>query len=329
MIYSCAHCTRTFECAENISYCPFCGNAYGATVSVSQNQVRIVIGSDSEKTIQEKYWHMARYDLISVLEHLQENLRSDDERQKQKLDFMEWLHQQRKCRSVLQFKKNCDSYLLRLHQASKSKKEETHPIDVQSQTERIDELCYRLAEALGSIDGHISPPELYYEETSAHQPSESKPQDLPQGYDQLLETLENSKHSFYRILEENGLYVALSMIGEIENDIKKDPLLLSNEIKVLSLRDYDPLFGEEYDDYIIAFYEGTMLLSTIINNLFKLPETDDAEEEKIKALENYIDLWHEKLGMILDQTYQAQELNMMYVYSDVNSILKEMEKDVE
>lgn len=71
MKFVCSNCGRSMEFAEELSFCPFCGNAYGNFAKAPQTAVnRIVIGSDSERTIQEKYWkqtHSAVFDALNAL----------------------------------------------------------------------------------------------------------------------------------------------------------------------------------------------------------------------------------------------------------------------
>lgn len=75
MDYNCSRCGRLFACAETISFCPFCGQAYmGVAQSVQAITQRIVIGSDSERTIQEKYWKSAQAAISSVLLRLRRSL---------------------------------------------------------------------------------------------------------------------------------------------------------------------------------------------------------------------------------------------------------------
>lgn len=69
MAYECRKCGRTFIYDELVSFCPFCGQAYN---SMGQNEMsmRISIGSDSERTVQEKYWRLTRQALESALADL-------------------------------------------------------------------------------------------------------------------------------------------------------------------------------------------------------------------------------------------------------------------
>ena len=77
MIYQCKRCGRDFTCDMQLSFCPFCGTAYFASASapapVSVTQ-RIVIGSDGERTVQEKYWRESRQMIHRVIHLLGESI---------------------------------------------------------------------------------------------------------------------------------------------------------------------------------------------------------------------------------------------------------------
>ena len=75
MNYSCANCGRAFLCEETISFCPFCGRAYIAAGDRSGAPTqRIVIGSDSERVVQEKYWKRAQSGVNTALLRLRRGL---------------------------------------------------------------------------------------------------------------------------------------------------------------------------------------------------------------------------------------------------------------
>lgn len=75
MNYSCSRCGRTFTCDESISFCPFCGQAYAtATDNAGTATQRIVIGSDSERAVQEKYWKKAQAGVNAALLRLRRSL---------------------------------------------------------------------------------------------------------------------------------------------------------------------------------------------------------------------------------------------------------------
>lgn len=80
MDYSCPKCSRVFSCAEAISFCPFCGTAYASAPGASAvSTTRIVIGSDSERAVQEKYWNLTHAEISLVLSALEGRLPSHEE----------------------------------------------------------------------------------------------------------------------------------------------------------------------------------------------------------------------------------------------------------
>lgn len=98
MLYQCTRCGRGFSNDESLSFCPFCGAAYyslSGSISPLIPTQRIVIGSDSERMIQEKYWkesqqaiHRIIYKLKSALPRFSEE-RPENEHRDAMLDEYE------------------------------------------------------------------------------------------------------------------------------------------------------------------------------------------------------------------------------------------------
>ena len=71
MEYNCMKCGRSFICEDTISFCPFCGQAYKSeSVASSVPVQKIIIASDSERSIQEKYWKMTQASISAALRRL-------------------------------------------------------------------------------------------------------------------------------------------------------------------------------------------------------------------------------------------------------------------
>lgn len=63
---------RGFDSSEGILFCPFCGTAYQDSAPAQQETTtRIVIGSDSERTVQEKYWELTRGEIFRAEDRLE------------------------------------------------------------------------------------------------------------------------------------------------------------------------------------------------------------------------------------------------------------------
>ena len=86
MLYQCTRCGRGFSNDESLSFCPFCGTAYFSASSAAAPLIatqRIVIGSDGERTIQEKYWKESQRAIHGIIYKLKSSLpRFSEERPK-------------------------------------------------------------------------------------------------------------------------------------------------------------------------------------------------------------------------------------------------------
>lgn len=86
MKYTCAKCNSTIKWHEPLLFCPFCGSSYQAAVQTAPiAATRIVVGSDSERTIQKKYWREAQAVVTLLLKTLKENLPRFSQRRKKKI----------------------------------------------------------------------------------------------------------------------------------------------------------------------------------------------------------------------------------------------------
>ena len=76
---------------------------------------RIVIGSDSERAVQEKYWNLTHAEISLVLSALEGRLPSHEEYTLRQLNVRGWLISQSKRSSTAQFRGGCDAFLGRDH----------------------------------------------------------------------------------------------------------------------------------------------------------------------------------------------------------------------
>lgn len=323
MTYQCNRCGRAFNCQDTISFCPFCGTAYAQQNSTPLLITsRIVIGSDSERTIQEKYWRMTRAEMHQILFSLDGLIPDEDEYEEQQLDLDEWLKCQKRCRSTGQFKKHCDEFLYKISSAMQNAaipNNAQEPIDIDRIKKEIEHTCSSLAQTLGKDYLPDALPALEYEAIPIDLPKENSVPQISEAYHQLLKAVEYVKPVLYSILDGNGIFVALSVLGNLspEDAVKRKPIDLSTQLRSLAERDYDPLFGEEYDDFVQAFWEAILRLAYIVNNVLALPELDENETAKIDALQNYLSNWQNVLNIMLDQIYQSQQQDMVLVHQRI------------
>lgn len=148
MDYSCPKCSRVFSCAEAIFFCPFCGTAYASAPGASAvSTTRIVIGSDSERAVQEKYWNLTHAEISLVLSALEGRLPSHEEYTLRQLNVRGWLISQSKRSSTAQFRGGCDAFLAEITQAFQSgpsAEPAVPPIDIDQMGKAMDDICQQL-----------------------------------------------------------------------------------------------------------------------------------------------------------------------------------------
>ena len=165
-------------------------------------------------------------------------------------------------------------------------------------------------------------PVLTYEPLSVEHPQSHGVPRISEAYHLLLQAVEEVKPALYAILDENGVFVALSVLGNLssEDAVKRKPVELSAQLHQLAAKDYDPLFGEEYDDFVQAFWEALLRLAYVVNNALALPEMDDNELAKIDALQSYLADWRNVLNVMLDQIYQSQQQDMVQLQQRIQQL---------
>lgn len=314
MTYACDQCGRSFACGERVSFCPFCGRAYAA--GQQEPTVRIVIEADSGRTVQAKYWNMAHQALRRVMNRLSSRLPA--ERQRYQLDWAEWLSKQRRCSSTAQFKRHCDEFLAKLGAVlRKDDADEGEPIALWVLAEAIDRDCLSLAEAMEGAEGAIQPPALDY---TPYEPEE-RGTAVTEAYLLLLKELEQCKPVLYSILDENGMFAALSALGQEEmEDEAAAPARLTRQMEELAQKDYDPIFGEGYDELIQTFWQAVRCLTDMANRAYELPRLDEDEQAKQSALESHLANWQSLLMYRLDRLYENRCGDMMAVTQAIERV---------
>jgi len=331
MIYPCSRCGRNFSCEDTISFCPFCGTPYAQpAASIKPTDMRIVIGSDSERTVQEKYWRLSRNALCQALSSLDDLITDEQNLEHFHLDLNEWLRHQKRCRSTIQFKQQCDSFLQRISSALQDSDKEAHisaSIDIEQISKTIECSCMQLANVLNQKNIPFKIPALVYEPVSPNQSTDDGKRHIPEAYRQLFQAVEAVKPTLYAILDENGIFVALSVLGNLspETAAKCRVPALCNQLYEQAEKDYDPLFGEEYDSFVQSFWEAILRLAEIVNHSQELPEPDNNEIAKIEALENYLSAWSDELDTLLDQLYQSQQADMVLVYKHLQQLCSQID----
>lgn len=323
MVYSCKKCRRPFECPEAISYCPFCGTAYDGAVSAA---TRIVIGSDSERTVQERYWRQTDLEIQRMMRLLKEEIPDPDDMEKQSIDLQEWSRVQEKCTSVVQFEQRFQALLSQIGERMQAKSLPAHPasIPMEAFAERFDVLGQRISQTLGETAA-LERPTLRYEPVEVGLRSAAE----RDGWATLWGTIQGVWPKVRVLIREHGPFVIQSALKRLPYGSKKevDSEKLSRRIQKLAQKEYDPLFGEECDDFADAYCMGVLALTRFANQRNALCEYDEDERAKIDALNAYADDWAHALRSALDRAYQAQQLDMLGTYESVRRICAETEEE--
>lgn len=330
MIYSCRKCGREFQWEEAVSFCPFCGNAYAPSAAASPAPAtRVVIGSDSERNVQEKYWRMSHKEIDGTIKLLGALLPAEENFQPCQLDLHEWLQQQKRCRSARQFKKNCDSFLSKIAsflQQERFGEEQTILPGMKEAALKIRDTGRSMASVLGQETVLPQMPLFLSESLSSisngSEEHSKQNEQVFQAYLPLLKTIEFVKPVLYSLLDGNGMFAVLSILSNenLEADVPYRPAELSERLQSLAQRDYDPLFGEEYDDFVQTFWKGVLLLTKIINDTLYLAEFDAEQKEHLLEIQAYLIEWKQRLCMWLDQLYQNHQVDLMTIQPDLHQI---------
>ena len=331
MLYACRNCGRSFECGEAISFCPFCGEAYDCVQK--QNTMRVVIGSDSERTIQEKYWRMVRDDLEMLFLLLREPLiKHKKDYEPQSLNLHAWMQKQKKSASISGFFHNCDRYLDRLKAALNREMEIAEPFDMDAFQQQADEACIEFAELLGSTFPKRLCPEMDYDAEDMDdiddEDDSGESRRLDPIYCQLWEAVDSSKAKLYEVARENSLYAVFSCEDALFSDkeIQKGLAQFIDELRTESHKRFDFLFDDDYEEFVLLFWQAVKILTDEINRVFVLEKIDKGEEMRLEASDDYLEHWQSALERQLDQVYQEQSMNMMDVYREVEEQIQRVEE---
>lgn len=327
--YICAACGKRMNLDESPAFCPFCGRPYGQVAPQSfvspVNTTRIVIGSDSERTIQEKYWHSAQEILQActtcMINAIPQPMLSRTE------DFGDdeaFLRDLRKGRSNRAFRDRCDARLQELQDAFASgempeKTRILNPLNVRAEAVRIRETGISLARAMGAPHPEALAPMLRYEPVAVDEkPVEQRK--IPAEWMALMAAVSNARTQVYTLVEEEGVYAALDFADSAYDGRRGSPRRLAMSLRSGMEETWDPLFGGNGDDFLEAFWAGLFALAEFLKRAVSCDDLLEAQEVGRDALERFIEDWHDALERALDQAYQAQEKSMLQIEQEMNRI---------
>lgn len=325
MSQSCTRCDRSFSLADKAVFCPYCGTSMVGTSDVI-SRIQVSVGSNGMRTIQEKYWEMAQMALGRAMRALTK--KSVPRTSRVRFSFDEWLVGLRKCQSNNEMVTRCVDYLGKLRVALCEGKANEEAIDVDAVIDGINSICKQLAEAVSGSSKIWHLPETAYDPDETEEEKQNPPKEAVMA---LLDALEAALPCLQRVVAENGTYVAFadtkSSFGENSEITAAKLHRTSKSIEQLAKKDYDPLFGEAYDEFILVLWKGFALLSQCANVFIRAQWIDQAEEAKREAIRRHLDEWAGILNHALDRTYATNEIDMMIVFQDIDSVAKSVFQD--
>lgn len=343
--YLCSRCGRSFHCEENISFCPFCGTAYAATAMPANNAsgvMRIVVGSDGERTIQEKYWREARsalYEYVDSLYGLLPEIVVDEEKGLSLIDeetFTARFRSMKNCSSSAALKHQMDKYIDQLQVKAPEEIKAREPWNMEVLEEAIDDAGMQMAEVLGSMDAWQLKPGIQYDpdeidESIDEQDEEEDILELnPDERQVLMHAVTEVKPAIFRLIDEHSTYAAFSDTHDVfsKDMLKLSPAKLSKKLITLSKKDYDPFFGESFEEFVRTFWQALCLLHKSAESHVQNSIDNIREKRQRHVLHSLIQDWGEVLEKQLDKAYQEQQLDMMNLYQEMMDLQKEMEKRI-
>ncbi len=327
MTYSCGKCGRLFECEDTISFCPFCGTAYAAAgASSAVSNVRIVIGSDSERTVEERYWDAAQTKIERIFRLLRKLIPDARKLEMRRLSLEVCERKWGRCSSIAQFKQQCDKLLRRIENLLRMTDDETtyKPIDIQEIADKLERIGNSMADVLDETLQER--PALNYSPVDGFKRGKNEKYRSME-WTELLQTILDVRPRFYAVMDECSWFVAKSAMKSVAQEKKHetDPAKLSKQLRELAQKDYDPLFGESCEDFAWFFWESIQILINIANARNALLQWDQNECAKIEALEAYAEAWEQMLSLTLDRVYQDHKKSMIDVSEKLRLICEKTE----
>ena len=349
MDYFCSNCKQKYGFDVEVKYCPFCGKPYRAEdPQAKADTLRIVIGSDSERTIENKYWDASRKCLSGLREKIQSRLQELKEEVFQRVsyipipeEFGAFISAGKSEQSVTirryikkierileETEKNPDQFVMRATQAQDLINQERIIIaDTYKKITGI--LGFEEQIDLENLKSSEGDEDFYDDYIRLNRYDHSK-------YRRLLQAIYDSEEKIQTIIIDdvssfNIPYAKSLPKYEAE---KYDPDTLSGELAELAEGDYDFIFGESPDQFVLKFWDCIIYLAHIANEMLDdlymkactpidIKRYKGKTDSKIKALTDAVSDFSEKLDIHLDKLYRSQSADMLEVQQSLAKMMKE------
>ena len=359
MEYICKNCYRTFVYNQDVAFCPFCGHAYNLITTPQQiNQVvtRVIIGSDSEKTIQEKYWKESQNTIrriISMLFYQLPDLFDVNSGMGEiSIDIPSSMQYFCAGNTISGFKELFSNYLDRLVDGFDTKncptsqiqqKTETkyQLINIKQEEQTIKQICSDIIDLIGGslptqiipqVEVVVCPKEEKKEYNVRNKGNNEKNREL-------IKAVISNRQQILAIIEGYSTYIIKEINSIDEEDMELlDPDELALKLRSLSEKDYDYLFGDDPREYIQTYWDAVVYLAYVSNDIRRKSDVGRAYEEnerieaqegkKIEVLRQYISEWNSVITVQLDEVYQRQD-DMVSIYKKLGVLEERLQKQLE
>ena len=351
MDYYCNNCNSNFKCDIEVKYCPFCGQSYHEEDRKAKpNTLRIVIGSDSERTIENKYWAAARESITQIQNEIQSQVHDLWNKSMRRLgyipipeEFGEFISNgeseppvrirnyiKRIERTFEEIEKHPEQLIIRATQVQDwIDKERAIIINT---NKKVMELLGN-EETINYENRHNSRSNKDFDEDSIRL---NRYDHLK--YILLLQAIHYAEGKIWKIIfdEDSSFNKPYAKSLSIEEAEEYDPDTLSKELTELAELDYDFIFGESPDQFILKFWDCIIYLAHIANEMLddqyvKTCATIKISKEKIgceiATLAEIASDFSKSMEINLDNLYRSQNADMLDLQLSLKKLLEECTAD--
>ena len=344
MEFLCRTCGKKAFYETEIMFCPFCGAGYSLMNNhpFQKDSVRITIGSDSERNVENKYWLQIKSYIDDITDIVAEKNKEINTRIKRRIPHISipFSLDELLDNEILTLEKKIERYISRVE--SKIIEIETCADSIsQRGRELVDMVHQEEQENKDFLSGvaKVFHSDFYYkscfdiDEVIDELEVKKLKKHSSEIYHSLLNSINDSFDSFVFTIKEHDINFAAGDIKSIsyEEAFDVDPINLASELKTLSAKDYDFILGENPVPFQRAFWKAVVFLAYSINDLLDdicddangLPHTvpfDMYIERMIQGMKEALTVWKERADIHLDEIYKQQTIDMVLLFQQLSDL---------
>ncbi len=334
---------------EKISHCPFCGTPYANHSPTNPiSEIKMIIGSDGERTIQEKYWRDAQHLLNKLRAILSDRIErytitaNDDIFNRQGFHFINHnqLDNLLACDYVYVFSQKLEALCAEILEIGQQitvlgwengltsiTLSANSDFDFEKEVQFIGQIYEKCNKAIDGQELSICEPRDPGRVRHSSK-TNNRLSVLPLEYIYLSQTLKETVPVITNIVIEHSLIV-LAEVKQFGLYEETDPTILYSRLQNLKSNDYDYLSDEDPVPFIRLFWTSLSVLISTINRIIRYmtgartaDQLEATEERKHAKLIAYIERWDDCLKQKLDTAYQNRSQNMMILSNQLSTIIK-------